>query len=89
MKVDRPNAKGSRERPKGKGRNKGPKGGTKLQRETPDGRQICFAWNSAKGCNGQCGRVHVCQICLGNHPRQACAQGKGADAPRDPSRPPG
>ena len=43
----------------------------KLWANTPDGRQICFAYNSADGCQkAQCDRVHVCRVakCGKNHP---------------------
>jgi hypothetical protein len=40
----------------GKGKGKG-----NMVGNTPDGRQICFAFNSAVGCPGDCGRVHVCR----------------------------
>ena len=62
---------------KGKGKSKGKskkgKGKSKagaLQGTTPDGRQICFAWNNkGEGCQGQCGRVHCCRICMSpDHP---------------------
>jgi uncharacterized membrane protein YgcG len=33
-----------------------------LAGETPDGRRICFAWNSGAECNGSCGMVHCCRI---------------------------
>ena len=54
----------------GKGKRKGKKGkgkykGDFLHSTTPDGRQLCFAWNNAKeGCKGDCNRVHACRICL-------------------------
>ena len=55
---------------KGKGKGKG-----KLWAQTPDGRQICFAWNNKdESCGGQCGRVHVCRKCLGNHPQPQVRQ---------------
>ena len=61
--------------PKGKGKHKGKKGkgkykGDFLHSTTPDGRQLCFAWNNAKeGCKGECNRVHACRICLSpTHP---------------------
>ncbi|CAE7268938.1 unnamed protein product, partial [Symbiodinium pilosum] len=28
---------------------------------TPDGREICFAFN-AQGCDGTCGRIHICRV---------------------------
>ena len=51
-----------------KGKNKG-KGRGGLFSLTPDGRQICYAYNSQyERCNGSCGRAHVCQMCMGPHP---------------------
>ena len=38
--------------------------------KTPDGREICFGWNSKRGCSG-CERVHVCQICFNEHTTMA------------------
>jgi hypothetical protein len=51
----------------GKGR-----GGPKLAYQTPDGRSICFAFNS-EGCPGSCGMAHVCRIpgCFKEHPMSA------------------
>ena len=34
-----------------------------LPGKTPDGREICYRFNSKDGCKG-CTRVHVCQICF-------------------------
>lgn len=63
----------------GKGRDKGGnKGGNQgvagkgrgtgfvrnLLSHTPDGRQICFNFNTPQGCDDRCGRVHVCRRCL-------------------------
>ena len=50
----------------GKGKGKGKKGdksynGQTLTTHTPDGREICFAYN-AQGCRGNCGRVHCCRV---------------------------
>ena len=28
---------------------------------TPDGREVCFAFN-AQGCDGSCGRIHICRV---------------------------
>ena len=56
---------------KGKGKGKGKKG--RMNDRTPDGRQICWKWNSPRErCRFQCGRLHVCQICFGSHPAHAC-----------------
>jgi hypothetical protein len=53
---------------KGKGKGKG-----KLDRMTPDGRQLCYAYSSPEGCQvPDCPRVHLCRVpgCLGDHPTQ-------------------
>lgn len=62
-----PNPKGKgKSKQKGKGKYKG----EFLHSTTPDGRQLCFAWNNkAEGCKGSCNRVHACRICLSTaHP---------------------
>ena len=72
------NPKGKGKGKKGKGKFKGKKGQEeRLNSVTPDGRQICFAWNNKKaGCKGGCQRLHVCRICLDQghptyeHPRE-------------------
>ena len=58
--------KGKNQR-KGKGKS-GFKGDTALVSQTPDGRDICYAYN-AQGCSGKCGRVHCCRVkgCFGQH----------------------
>ena len=60
------NSKGKNNR-KGKGKS-GFKGDTALVSQTPDGRDICYAFN-AQGCAGKCGRVHCCRVkgCFGQH----------------------
>eukprot|EP00971_Amphidinium_carterae_P339985 6478101-Amphidinium_carterae.1 len=59
--------------PKGKGKSK--------SKHTPEGREICFSWNSKKGsCEGipagqpcKNGRAHVCQTCGSvEHPAADC-----------------
>ena len=74
------------EQPKGRG--KGKKGGKSKGKKgrqhhdrTPDGRQICWKWNNPRErCRFQCGRLHVCQICFGQHPAHACdGSGKTKD----------
>ena len=54
----------------GKGKGKHKKGakvesqdrfGNTLVSSTPDGRELCFAFN-AQGCGGKCGRVHACRV---------------------------
>jgi hypothetical protein len=62
---------------KGKGRlgkgNKSKGQGAAWHSVTPDGRKICFAWNSQeKKCRGSCGFVHCCQLCFGSHPAHSC-----------------
>lgn len=70
---------------KGKGHGKGGKGGKggysrqgSLLTHTPDGRQICYNFNSENGCKEPCpqGRVHACRKkgCLGSHPLHQCKQ---------------
>ena len=61
----------------GKGRGKGSKGkgkGKNLMGNTPDGRQICFAFNSEAGCAGNCERAHACRRrgCNQEHSILAC-----------------
>ena len=47
--------------------NKGPKSNWHVK--TADGSAICFAYNSlTERCEGRCGRIHCCQVCLGSHP---------------------
>ncbi|CAK0883391.1 unnamed protein product [Prorocentrum cordatum] len=55
-----------------------------LLRKTPDGRNICFACtNEQENCRGDCGMVHVCRICLGNHPvYQHRPGGRGGHGPQ-------
>jgi hypothetical protein len=62
-------------RGKGKGQDKKGKGEGKLKLlfKTPDGREICYGYNDAKGCQREgCTRLHICrrQGCMGNHPMQ-------------------
>jgi len=42
--------------------------GLSLAWRTPDGRDLCFAWNTGD-CGGRCGRVHQCRVkgCYGDH----------------------
>ena len=55
---------------KDKGKTKGKKGKFILVANAPDGKQICFSYNSPAGCPGGCGRLHVCRVkgCLKSHP---------------------
>ena len=53
-----------------KGKTKGKLNGLQLVATTPDGKQICFAFN-AQGCsNTSCPRLHVCRVagCFQQHP---------------------
>lgn len=52
---------------KGKGKGKNFKG-HQLVSKTPDGRELCYAFNS-QGCKGRCGRVHACRVqgCFQSH----------------------
>jgi hypothetical protein len=60
--------------PKGKGKgkdNKLPNG--KTLAVTHEGKQICFQYGSKKCKKGaKCTRLHVCQICFGEHPWKEC-----------------
>ena len=53
----------------GKGEEKGALRGLQLAWRTPDGKDICFAYNN-QGCSGNCGRAHVCRVkgCYKDHP---------------------
>lgn len=59
---------------KSKGKSKGKQrvqtdfNGNSLVSKTPDGRELCYAFN-AQGCAGKCGRVHACRVrgCYGKH----------------------
>ena len=75
---------GKGQQPFGKGKGKKGKGkgqsnktsflpGTKLQlvTHTDDGKEICYRYNmKGKGCDGRCGRVHICRVkgCGATHP---------------------
>ena len=52
-----------------------------LVSRTPDGRELCYAFNIKRGCNNKgCTRVHACRVkgCQGSHPAyQHTAQGSG------------
>ena len=53
---------------KGKNRAQTDFNGNTLVSKTPDGRELCYAFN-AQGCAGKCGRVHACRVksCYGKH----------------------
>lgn len=63
--------KGKGKQPKGKSKGKQVDQrlkGLSLAWRTPDGRELCFAWNGGD-CDGSCGRVHQCRVkgCYGSH----------------------
>ena len=52
-----------------------------LVSKTPDGRELCFGFNTKKGCQVKgCKRVHACRVkgCCGNHPAFQRAASAGA-----------
>ncbi|CAE7382848.1 unnamed protein product [Symbiodinium sp. KB8] len=61
--------KGGRKGKEGKGDGKGSLRGLQLAWRTPDGKEICFAYNN-QGCPGKCNRAHVCRVkgCYKEHP---------------------
>ena len=61
---------------KGGGEDGGKGGGKSLFTWTPDGRMICFKFNNTgEECEGQCGMVHCCLVCLlTDHGHDACPQ---------------
>ncbi|CAE7362158.1 FCPC, partial [Symbiodinium sp. CCMP2456] len=52
----------------GKGKSDPAFKGLQLVWRTPEGRDICFAFNN-QGCDGKCGRLHVCRVkgCYQDH----------------------
>ena len=57
----------------GKGKGGGKDGGKDFKNvRTPDGNPICFKHNQGRCNDTKCGRVHCCQICLGQHPACEC-----------------
>ncbi|CAE8621173.1 unnamed protein product, partial [Polarella glacialis] len=67
---------------KGKDGGKGEKAGKgqQVHSETPDHRQICFAYNSPwEKCKGSCGRVHCCRVCFESHPMHLHGKKKGGE----------
>ena len=60
--------KGKGKTSKGKQRTQTDFNGNVLVSKTPDGRELCYAFN-AQGCAGRCGRVHACRVrgCYGKH----------------------
>ena len=82
---------GSKDKGAGKGKNKGKKGnkgnkGDKMQKRQSrcpsTKRIICFAFKKGEACDGTCGMLHICQLCLGGHPmcNNQCNKNGGAQA---------
>jgi hypothetical protein len=75
-------SKGKGKGSKGKNKGKAPDPrlkGLSLAWRTPDGRELCFAWNTGD-CDGSCGRVHQCRVkgCYASH--KAVEHSKGQHA---------
>ena len=74
---------------KGGGKTPGKTGKPKGANRTPDGKPICFRFQSKGGCRkgAKCHFAHVCCHCFGNHAGHACktvsAGGKNIDAQAD------
>ena len=76
-----PNLPKGKSKGQGKGKtSKGPNGQTVYTR-TSAGQNICFPYNGASGCRGNCGMAHVCQVCLGSHSMADCGRGGAANPP--------
>ena len=77
-KVPRKGSKGSSKGSgKSGGKSRGRGGDPSLLATTPDGRQICFNYNSSNGCkDSSCARVHICRKkgCMGDHPLTQCTK---------------
>ena len=57
---------------KGSGKGKVNKFGCAIR--TPEGKTICFGYNSSTKCkNRSCAHQHVCGRCFGKHPMYACS----------------
>ena len=73
--------KGKKGDHKGDHKGKSDYNGNILVSKTPDGRELCYAFN-AQGCRGKCGRVHACRVkgCYQNHSaREHAKYAKGGD----------
>lgn len=68
QKGGNPGGKSKGKSAKGKQRTQTDFNGNTLVSKTPDGRELCYAFN-AQGCAGKCGRVHACRVrgCYGKH----------------------
>ena len=74
---------GSKGRKKGKGKGKGINLPANYHRNTPDGRRLCFKYNTANiSCSGSCNYVHACQVCFGPHPAYKCNSAHAAALPQ-------
>lgn len=72
--------KGSKAKGKDGGKGKKAGKGQQVHSETPDHRQICFAYNSPwEKCKGSCGRVHCCRVCFESHPMHLHGKKKGGE----------
>ena len=61
--------KNPRRRTGGKGKGKG----NGCKPKTPDGKLVCFDYNSGDGCSRSgCKFLHICGTCFGKHPMQEC-----------------
>ena len=64
----------------GKGKDKGGKKGDKKGDKGSKGkgrRKLCYAFNNGNECDGNCGFLHACQNCGGEHPKIGCKKKKG------------
>ncbi len=82
-------APGNQNAPKGKSKGQGKAGkvsmkgkdGQMIHMRTASGQNICYAYNGASGCRGNCGMAHVCQVCLASHSMVDCVRGGAANPP--------
>ena len=64
-----------KKRPEGREDGSPPKKSKKgLHVKTPEGKAICFKYNNNKCTNAKCTFLHVCQKCLGQHPKSSCVK---------------
>ena len=67
-------------RVKGRGKGRGKEqGGIVCKSKTPDGKGICFKYNSVvENCRAnKCLWLHVCGVCFKDHPMYNCPEAKG------------
>ena len=67
---------------KSKSQGKGRQPGIKFKVKVADGSLICYAYNNpGETCSGECGKLHVCQLCESpDHPHPAALKSvKGAN----------